>query len=153
MNNKKEYKTYKVYKEIKVPVVDKFGIRDLLDKIDDIMEVNNLAIDAFTFCEKYSIEFDGYDYFEEDIDGDEEFETTGESGRWIDEEEYEKQGKSIISIGWSDGDEDYIRPDFNIIAQTIIDTKDIDEFIADFGLFAERHFLYYKYDYKVEEVK
>lgn len=153
MNNKKEYKTYKVYKEIKVPVVDKFGIRDLLDKIDDIMEVNNLAIDAFTFCEKYSIEFERYDYFEEDIDGEDEFETTGENGRWIDEEEIDKQGKSIISIGWSDGDEDYIRPDFNIIAQTIIDTKDIDEFIADFGLFAEKHFLSYKYDYKVEEVK
>ena len=153
IKSNKEYKTYRVYKELKVPKIDKFGIMELLEKIDDILDVHNLSVDAFNFLDRYSIEISGYDYFEEDMDGTDEFETTGETGRWIDEDEFDKQGKSIISIGWSDADEDYIRPDFNIIIQTIIDNKDVDEFIADFGLFAEKHFLSYKYDYKVEEIK
>ena len=150
---KKQYKSYKISKTIEVQIVDKFGVNKLLEQIADILDVNDLEVSAYNFLDMYSIERDGLDFFEEDIDGKDENEVTGANGTWIPEEEFDKKHQAIMSIGWWNNDNDYIYSDFNIIAQVVIDDKDVDEFIRDFGLFAEKFFMSYKSDYSIKEIE
>ena len=150
---KKEYKKYLISKTIEVPAIDKFEINKILEHIEDVLDVNDLAITVYNFLEMYSIERDGLDFFEEDPDGEDENEVIGANGTWIPEEDFDKKHQAIMSIGWWDNDNDYIYSDFHIIAQIVIDDKDVDEFIRDFGLFAEKFFMEYKSDYSIKEIE
>ena len=149
---KKQYKKYRISKEIMVPVEDKFDINELLIKIDDLMDVYDIPITQYNFLELYKIESEGHDYFEEDIDGTDENDFN-EYGRWIDEEEFDNQGKAIISIGYDDGNFDYQMDGFKILIQVIVDKKDAKEFQDDFNMFAEKHYSILKHEYKIEEIK
>lgn len=152
-NKDNNYIKYKVYKEITVPKKDKYGINDFIKEIDNIIDLYELPVTKWNFMEQYNIEYYDVDYFEEDPDGKETNDVTGASGTWIPEETFDKKGKAIISVGYWDSDNEYVHSDFNVIAQRIIDKKDVNDFIGDFEMFAEKYFLSYKGDYKIEEIK